>query len=68
MRRCSYDSTMHVFTLRLTTDLWRRLASAAHRDRASVNRQITDYIEAALLDSPVTIGKRPTEALPWLDE
>lgn len=67
MRRCSYDSTMHVFTLRLTTDLWRRLASAAHRDRASVNRQITDYIEAALLDSPVGV-KRPVEALPWLED
>jgi predicted HicB family RNase H-like nuclease len=58
---------MHVFTLRLTTDLWRRLVNAAHRDRASVNRQITDYIEAALLDSPVGV-KRPVEALPWLED
>jgi hypothetical protein len=59
---------MHVFTLRLDQQLWERLQARARKEKASVNCQAVELIEAGLLDSTVTTGPHPVETLPWLSE
>jgi hypothetical protein len=68
MRRCSYTTGTHVFTLRLSAELWAKLSARAHREQASVNCQITELIEAGLLDSTIEVRRKPEDALPWLVE
>jgi hypothetical protein len=57
----------HIFNLRLPVSVFTRLAWRSRRDGHSINTQIRLFVEAGLLDSPIT-HTEPAEVLPWLDE
>jgi len=67
VRRCSYTSEMHIFTLRMPQDTWDRLCVVAYTGNASVNRIIVDFIEAGVAEPPSKRAK-PEDELPWLTQ